>query len=213
MLFIMGSSPASSAHKNQFRSYHNIIDHISTILWAQPHNNKLCRQQHPARTIKPSDSIVAIAEGNYGVQFSWMERQWVRIWYCFVDFVFSATNKNYRDTQRVPLRFCFTVALSSSFLSIFCFSLFFWNAEPICVITSDGRIILGDLIGHDQVQNLILNDAKERVYSNGSSPEEVDLGLYVIRGDNVCMVADYNPDLWTDDSVAPLAPIRQQEKI
>ena len=109
--------------------------------------------------------------------------------------------------------YCSIILIVPFFLSILCFSLFFWSAEPICVITSDGRIILGDLIGHDQVQNLILNDAKERVYSNGSSPEEVDLGLYVIRGDNVCMVADYNPDLWTDDSVAPLAPIRQQEKI
>mmetsp|Transcript_56828 Transcript_56828/g.63542 ORF Transcript_56828/g.63542 Transcript_56828/m.63542 type:complete len:96 (-) Transcript_56828:1483-1770(-) len=88
-----------------------------------------------------------------------------------------------------------------------------WREKSICVITSDGRIILGDLVGHDQVQNLILNDAKERVYSNGLSPEEVELGLYVIRGDNVCMVADYDPDLWTDDSVAPLVPIRQQEKI
>ena len=36
-------------------------------------------------------------------------------------------------------------------------------------------------MGHDQVQNLILNDAKERVYSNGSPPESVELGLYVER--------------------------------
>jgi len=35
-------------------------------------------------------------------------------------------------------------------------------------------------VGHDQVQNLILNDAKERVYSNGSAPESVELGLYVL---------------------------------
>jgi small nuclear ribonucleoprotein (snRNP)-like protein len=54
-------------------------------------------------------------------------------------------------------------------------------SESICVVTSDGRIILGELVGHDQVQNLILNDAKERVYSNGSPPEILDLGLYVYR--------------------------------
>mmetsp|Transcript_22867 Transcript_22867/g.48645 ORF Transcript_22867/g.48645 Transcript_22867/m.48645 type:complete len:96 (+) Transcript_22867:119-406(+) len=88
-----------------------------------------------------------------------------------------------------------------------------WREKSICVVTSDGRIIVGDLVGHDQVQNLILNDAKERVYSNSSPPETVDLGLYVIRGDNVCMVADYNADLWTDEAVDPIAPIRQQEKI
>jgi len=86
-------------------------------------------------------------------------------------------------------------------------------SESICVVTSDGRIILGELVGHDQVQNLILNDAKERVYSSGSPPDTVDLGLYVIRGDNVCMIADYNEDLWTDEAVAPIAAVRQQEKI
>lgn len=88
-----------------------------------------------------------------------------------------------------------------------------WREKSICVLTSDGRMILGELVGYDQVQNLILNDAKERVYSNGSPPETVDLGLYVIRGDNVCMVADYDEDLWTDKAVAPIPPIRQQEKI
>lgn len=80
-------------------------------------------------------------------------------------------------------------------------------------MTGDGRIILGELVGHDQVQNLILNDAKERVYSAGSPPEIVDLGLYVIRGDNVCMVADYDESLWTDEAIPPLAPVRQKETI
>lgn len=106
----------------------------------------------------------------------------------------------------------------SRLLSLFCccdllccfdFSL----AESVCVVTGDGRIIVGELVGHDQVQNLILNEAKERVYSKGSVPETVELGLYVIRGDNVCMVADFDASLWTDEAVAPLAPIRQQEKI
>jgi len=88
-----------------------------------------------------------------------------------------------------------------------------WREKNICVVTSDGRIILGELVGHDQVQNLILNDAKERVYSIGSPPETVDLGLYVIRGDNVCIVADYDEGLWTDGAIAPISPLQQQEKI
>ena len=72
---------------------------------------------------------------------------------------------------------------------------------------------MGELVGHDQVQNLVLNDAKERVYSEGSAPELVELGLYVIRGDNVCMIADYDSEKWTDNPVPPLPPIQQQEKI
>lgn len=85
--------------------------------------------------------------------------------------------------------------------------------ESVCVVTSDGRIIVGQLVGHDQVQNLILNEAKERVYAEGSAPEMVDLGLYVIRGDNVCMIADYKQEDWTEEAVPPLPPIQQQEKI
>lgn len=102
--------------------------------------------------------------------------------------------------------------------SLFSLSLLYYDSSPdqesICVVTSDGRIILGQLVGHDQVQNLILNDAKERVYSDGALPETVELGLYVIRGDNVCMVADYNAALWSDDAiVSPLPCIQQQEKL
>lgn len=96
---------------------------------------------------------------------------------------------------------------------LFLFLLALAFTESVCVVTSDGRIILGELVGHDQVQNLILNNAKERVYAEGLTPELVELGLYVIRGDNVSLIADYNPDAWTDDAMPPLPPIQQHEKI
>ena len=96
--------------------------------------------------------------------------------------------------------------------------------ETICVVTSDGRIILGSLVGHDQVQNLILNNAQERVYTASDDDDDnnaaanieiVDLGLYVIRGDNVCMVGDYDPNGWSDDNnsiyAGALPPIQQQQ--
>lgn len=71
-------------------------------------------------------------------------------------------------------------------------------------------MILGQLVGHDQVQNLILNQAQERVYSDDAPVETVDLGLYVIRGDNVCMVGDFDPNLWNDEPANPLPLIQQQ---
>ena len=87
--------------------------------------------------------------------------------------------------------------------------------ENICVVTSDGRIILGILVGHDQVQNLILNNAQERVYTEDATTEIVELGLYVIRGDNVCMVGDYDPNGWSDTAnlhgISSLPPIQQQQ--
>lgn len=82
-------------------------------------------------------------------------------------------------------------------------------AEEITVITCDGRIIIGTLVGHDQVQNLVLNEAYERVYSVEDDMEQVSLGLYVIRGDNVALIGDAKD--WDDDlKVEPLPEINQQ---
>lgn len=39
--------------------------------------------------------------------------------------------------------------------------------------------------GHDQTINIIMEDAHERVYSMTNGVEQVPLGLYIIRGDNV----------------------------
>ena len=63
------------------------------------------------------------------------------------------------------------------------------NMEPllnrtVSVITSDGRVIMGILKGFDQSINLVLDDSFERVFTlNGV--EQVNLGVYIIRGDNV----------------------------
>jgi len=43
----------------------------------------------------------------------------------------------------------------------------------------------GTLKGFDQTINLILDDSHERVYSTSQGVEQVILGLYIIRGDNV----------------------------
>jgi U6 snRNA-associated Sm-like protein LSm8 len=75
-------------------------------------------------------------------------------------------------------------------------------------VTCDGRIIIGTLVGHDQVQNLVLNEAHERVYSIDDDVEKVTLGLYVIRGDNVALIGEAED--WKDDlKVEPLPEIHQ----
>ncbi len=43
----------------------------------------------------------------------------------------------------------------------------------------------GTLKGFDQTVNVILSGSHERVYSTGSGVELVQLGLYIIRGDNM----------------------------
>ena len=77
------------------------------------------------------------------------------------------------------------------------------SLEVVCVVTSDGRIIIGQMVGHDQVQNLILNDAHERVYRPDAPVEEAPLGLYVIRGDNICVIGEFDKSKFTDDQTAP----------
>ena len=58
------------------------------------------------------------------------------------------------------------------------------------VLTNDGRHVVGTLRGFDQVTNVILEDCAERVYSSESGVEEAPLGVYMIRGDNVCVGDD-----------------------
>ncbi|KAE9551709.1 hypothetical protein FO519_005073 [Halicephalobus sp. NKZ332] len=63
-------------------------------------------------------------------------------------------------------------------------------------MTCDGRFIIGTLEGYDQATNLIIRDARERVFSATDGFKEVPLGgIFGIRGDNVAMVAEVDEDL------------------
>nr|ODN85202.1 U6 snRNA-associated Sm-like protein LSm8 [Cryptococcus depauperatus CBS 7841]ODO02494.1 U6 snRNA-associated Sm-like protein LSm8 [Cryptococcus depauperatus CBS 7855] len=66
--------------------------------------------------------------------------------------------------------------------------------QTVQVILQDGRIIVGKLKGYDQRTNLILADSVEREYSAEQGVEMVPLGLYVIKGDNVALVAEIDEE-------------------
>ncbi len=57
--------------------------------------------------------------------------------------------------------------------------------KVVTVITADGRVIVGQLRGFDQVQNMVLSDCHERVYAEDRPVSLQALGLYVLRGDTV----------------------------
>ncbi|KAL3801295.1 hypothetical protein ACHAWO_002153 [Cyclotella atomus] len=65
-----------------------------------------------------------------------------------------------------------------------------WTSKNITILTCDGRLITGTLLGYDQLQNLILSKSYEMVYSIDVPPEKVELGLSVVRGDNVAVVGE-----------------------
>ncbi|KAL7564406.1 hypothetical protein ACA910_002724 [Epithemia clementina (nom. ined.)] len=88
-----------------------------------------------------------------------------------------------------------------------------WKDKKILVLTGDGRIIVGLLIGYDQVQNLILSDTHERLYSTDADVEEEPLGLYLVRGDNICLIGECDEQKLSTNQRAPfpIAPIQQQQ--
>lgn len=48
-------------------------------------------------------------------------------------------------------------------------------------------------MGFDQTTNVILSDSTERVYSMEEGVEEVPLGLYIVRGDNIVSPPPLSP--------------------
>ena len=73
--------------------------------------------------------------------------------------------------------------------STFCFRNVFNYVSFYCYVRLPfplfSLIFQGMLKGFDQTINLILDESHERVYSSGQGVEQVILGLYIVRGDNV----------------------------
>merc|ERR1711920_446306 len=69
------------------------------------------------------------------------------------------------------------------------------------IITNDGRVVVGILKGLDQVVNVVLANTEERVFTSEGIDKQ-QLGLYLIRGDNVAIVGavDENTELGMDFS-------------
>merc|ERR1712002_346269 len=67
--------------------------------------------------------------------------------------------------------------------------------RTVSIITGDGRVIVGSLKGFDQTINIMLDESRERVYSATSGMEEVILGLYIVRGDNVAVIGEIDDDI------------------
>uniref|UniRef100_A0A7R9VU33 U6 snRNA-associated Sm-like protein LSm8 n=1 Tax=Chlamydomonas euryale TaxID=1486919 RepID=A0A7R9VU33_9CHLO len=83
----------------------------------------------------------------------------------------------------------------------------------VCVITNDGRNLVGMLRGYDQTNNIVLEECHERVYSTKAGVELEPLGLYMVRGDNVAVVGEIDDEV--DSKIdfnalraPPLKPIR-----
>eukprot|EP00598_Pedospumella_elongata_P006499 CAMPEP_0184970380 /NCGR_PEP_ID=MMETSP1098-20130426/2894_1 /TAXON_ID=89044 /ORGANISM="Spumella elongata, Strain CCAP 955/1" /LENGTH=95 /DNA_ID=CAMNT_0027492317 /DNA_START=33 /DNA_END=320 /DNA_ORIENTATION=- len=85
-----------------------------------------------------------------------------------------------------------------------------WVNKTVSIITSDGRNIVGSLKGFDQTMNVILEQSHERVFSEDKGVSQNPLGLYIIRGDNIVVVAelDEEEDAKTDFSSVMAPPLK-----
>ncbi|XP_056603904.1 LSM8 homolog, U6 small nuclear RNA associated [Triplophysa dalaica] len=79
--------------------------------------------------------------------------------------------------------------------------------RTVAIVTSDGRMIVGTLKGFDQTINLILDESHERVFSSSQGVEQVVLGLYIVRGDNVAVIGEIDEET---DSALDLGNIRAE---
>ncbi|KAJ1963739.1 hypothetical protein GGI12_001874 [Dipsacomyces acuminosporus] len=85
--------------------------------------------------------------------------------------------------------------------------------QKVSVIMNDGRLVVGMLRGLDQTTNIIMQECQERVFSEDEGVEVVDLGLYLIRGDNIAVIGlvDEEADAALDLSSLrgePLNPVK-----
>jgi len=83
--------------------------------------------------------------------------------------------------------------------------------QKISILTNDGRNLVGTLRGVDQCINGIVEDCQERVYTT-QGVNKVDLGLYIVRGDNIAVIGEIDQEI--DDQLdlsglrgEPLKPI------
>lgn len=71
----------------------------------------------------------------------------------------------------------------------------FCGDKSVGVITSDGKVLVGTLKGIDKSTNIILDDSHERVFSTDQGVEKHNLGLCVIRGENVAFIGHIDREL------------------
>lgn len=67
--------------------------------------------------------------------------------------------------------------------------------SPVKILTSDGRLFVGNLEGYDQNTNVVLTMSKERAFSSKASTQEKIIGGVVIRGDDVICVGSYDGEI------------------
>ncbi|KAF8924868.1 N(alpha)-acetyltransferase 38, NatC auxiliary [Dissophora ornata] len=85
--------------------------------------------------------------------------------------------------------------------------------RPVFVYLTDGRTLVGQLMGYDQAANVILGQTHERIFSSTEPMKSVPIGVYVIRGETIAIIGELDEELdeatdYDNMLVEPLEPLR-----
>merc|ERR1712137_517605 len=64
--------------------------------------------------------------------------------------------------------------------------------KRILVVLRDGRTLIGILRSFDHYANVVLENTTERLFV-GNAYGDIPIGLFVVRGDNIVLIGDINP--------------------
>ncbi|KAG0293567.1 hypothetical protein BGZ96_002674 [Linnemannia gamsii] len=84
--------------------------------------------------------------------------------------------------------------------------------HPVFVYLTDGRTLVGQLMGYDQAANVILGKTHERIFSSTEGMKSVAIGVYVIRGETIALIGELDEELddqadYDEMKVEPLDPV------
>jgi U6 snRNA-associated Sm-like protein LSm8 len=65
----------------------------------------------------------------------------------------------------------------------------------VVAITIEGRVFTGILKSFDQSMNMIIKDCFEKIYSKEEGVKFINMGLYMLRGDNIMIVSEVDENL------------------
>lgn len=88
--------------------------------------------------------------------------------------------------------------------------------KRVLLVMQDGRVVMGILVGWDQKSNIILSECIERRFSLESGAVDTSLGVYMVKGDQICLVGEVDTAVddatqWSEIRAEPLPALRYGE--
>lgn len=89
--------------------------------------------------------------------------------------------------------------------------------KRVGVITNDGRMLVGNMLGYDQVCNIVLDKCVERVFEPNQPMQTISsdsLNTFIIRGDDIAVIGEIDSEKddkesWTGKTVCDILDMQR----